>query len=1647
MKNLFTLLLLFVAALTQAQFSKTHYLPPLTGQTNIIRDHYIYISTPNTTAVPFKIIENGGAVITGTVSKTSPYRYSIGSGDNTQLITPKSLIGVVKNKGYVIEADDLIYASIRMNASPSQFGGFNHAGGIVSKGNSALGKIFRLGAMLNPMVDATLLNFTSVLATENGTKVTISNLPTGTLLTDGSVVSGPITVTLNKNESYVLALENTNSSAIPSNSAKMIGALVEADKSVVVNAGSICGSNSTEVNGAGIPIGRDLGFDQIVPLERTGTEYIFAKGNGTDELERVLLVAHTDATSILLNGNSIPFAVLNKGEYAVIDGSYFSNGSLYIKTSEKVFAYQSIGGTNSPANQNMFFVPPLNCSTPNVVDNIPDIQEIGAITYSGGLNIITENGATVLVNNAPISALPQTITGNPAFVKYTITSLFGNIAVKSTKQVYVSYSGTNGAATYGGYYSGFDLKPEIVSDKIAIGTSSCIPNVVLKISSLSAYDNFQWYKDDVEITGATTNTYTPTTPGYYQVRGSISGCLSEVFSDKIPVSECPKDDDNDGTNNNIDIDWDNDGIVNTTEGAFMLVNQSNPIVGSNYAGTVTGTGSISGYVDYGFVSNVPAGKNNPTIYNINWTKPESVTFNYIGPDIGKTTPVADLANGDGDFIISVPPNQTLTITDPFDELLIDTNFDGIYESGVKEFTSFEIRFRFKSTTSIPAGSMRFKIQGYAIDSLIFKHSNLSESTSNQAPFQIYTFGSVDSDADGIPNQLDSDSDNDGILDTLEAQGNTTVTIANADSDKNGLDNAFEPGFTPIDTDNDGIPDYKDLDSDNDGILDTTETGSDQDADGSANYRDLDRDNDSCNDVIEAGFPDPDGDGKLGMAPILVDTNGRVIGAPYTLPNPNYSIAAPITITTQPANKSQCLLQSATFEVVSNAESFQWQWSTDGVTWNNLINNVDYTGVTTAILQVNNIASTMNGYSYRVLLNRVGNSCGLISTVATLTTFALPTVAPITIVQCDDDLDAISTFNLTVKNDAISSNAANEIFTYYTTLAGATTANSLQLITAPFAFTNTIPGTMDVWARVVNSNGCFSVAKINLQVVATSIPSNYKIIVPTVCDDFLDSNGVNNANNNKRDGIASFDLTATKATIQGLLPTTAGVTYNVVYYRNQADALSELNAITDIANYRNIGYPDTQDIWVRVDSDVDNACFGLGPFVSITVEKLPVANPVSIARQCDDNQDGVFNFDTSTLESSLIGTNQSFPVTVRYFDASNNPLKDANGVLINSPFPTTFASTSQIIKAVVTNNTTLQCFDETLIEFIVDDLPEVFPLPASLTTTCDDETDPITQDGKFAFDTSTIQATLLGGQTGLVVSYVDQNGAALPSPLPNPFLTATQNITVTIENPSNPNCKATYSIPFIVNPLPNINLNTDGSEDELVCTNLPTFSVQLDGGINDGSPSTNYTYVWTKDGAILSGQTNYTLTVNSAGLYTVEVINLQGCSSTRSIKVTASDIAKIESVEVVDLNDINKITINVSGPGDYEYSLNDATGPFLSSNVFENIPSGIHTLYVNDKNGCGIVSKEIAVVGAPKFFTPNGDGFNDYWNVKGTNTTANSKSTIRIFDRYGKLLKQIFPNSNGWDGTFNGQPLPADDYWYIATLEDGREIKGHFALKR
>ena len=167
---------------------------------------------------------------------------------------------------------------------------------------------------------------------------------------------------------------------------------------------------------------------------------------------------------------------------------------------------------------------------------------------------------------------------------------------------------------------------------------------------------------------------------------------------------------------------------------------------------------------------------------------------------------------------------------------------------------------------------------------------------------------------------------------------------------------------------------------------------------------------------------------------------------------------------------------------------------------------------------------------------------------------------------------------------------------------------------------------------------------------------------------------------------------------------------------------------------------------------------------------------------------------------------------------------------------------------------------------------------------------------------------------------------------------------------------------------------------------------------------------------------------------------------------SSEIATINAVNIAEQGNNIRITVDVSGIGDYEYALDNINGPYQDSNVFDNVPSGSYMVYVRDKNGCGIaeerIEQDLTLEGFPKFFTPNGDGVNDFWQYIPTVLTDEINiNIIHIFDRYGRLLAQIEPTSNGWDGNFNGFPLPSNDYWFRAISESSGQFQGHFTLNR
>ena len=199
---------------------------------------------------------------------------------------------------------------------------------------------------------------------------------------------------------------------------------------------------------------------------------------------------------------------------------------------------------------------------------------------------------------------------------------------------------------------------------------------------------------------------------------------------------------------------------------------------------------------------------------------------------------------------------------------------------------------------------------------------------------------------------------------------------------------------------------------------------------------------------------------------------------------------------------------------------------------------------------------------------------------------------------------------------------------------------------------------------------------------------------------------------------------------------------------------------------------------------------------------------------------------------------------------------------------------------------------------------------------------------------------------------------------------------------------------------------------------------------------NVTYAWS------TNETTPTIDVTTGGNYTVVVTNPAGCSATIEYTITALPSPDIDDV-LVTTNSATVAMVN-NDPANYLYSLNNSN--FQASPVFYNLPSGVYTVYAKSVVGCGIDHKTFYVDLIPKVFTPNGDTVNDVFTLAGMGSLPDA--TVIIFDRYGKLITELNRSNYFWDGTFNGSPLPASDYWYIVKInETTPEVRGHFALMR
>ncbi|WP_412560121.1 T9SS type B sorting domain-containing protein [Winogradskyella sp. MIT101101] len=230
------------------------------------------------------------------------------------------------------------------------------------------------------------------------------------------------------------------------------------------------------------------------------------------------------------------------------------------------------------------------------------------------------------------------------------------------------------------------------------------------------------------------------------------------------------------------------------------------------------------------------------------------------------------------------------------------------------------------------------------------------------------------------------------------------------------------------------------------------------------------------------------------------------------------------------------------------------------------------------------------------------------------------------------------------------------------------------------------------------------------------------------------------------------------------------------------------------------------------------------------------------------------------------------------------------------------------------------------------------------------------------------------------------------------------------------------------------------EDLYICTDSVLEILTLDNGVTSGNAE-DYTYNWS------TGEVTQQVQVSEPGTYTVTISTEQGCTVERIINVLPSSVANIQNIEITGNPNNSVVYVSVSGDGNYMFALDDEYGSYQSSQAFNNVSPGIHTVFVKDiKGDCGVISETFSVLGYPNFFTPNSDSINDTWHLLGNVQEFRVSAVVEIFNRYGKLLAILDDNNPNWDGKYNGALLPTDDYWFVAKLADGRTFKGHFTLK-
>ncbi len=628
-----------------------------------------------------------------------------------------------------------------------------------------------------------------------------------------------------------------------------------------------------------------------------------------------------------------------------------------------------------------------------------------------------------------------------------------------------------------------------------------------------------------------------------------------------------------------------------------------------------------------------------------------------------------------------------------------------------------------------------------------------------------------------------------------------------------------------------------------------------------------------------------------------------------------------------------------------------------------------------------------------------------------------------VVGCDDDNDGITTVTLSDFDDIVAPGYTPGTVTvdYFASQNDADTNQNPLGAT----FTNTTsPETIYVRVASTNDTGCFDTTSFNIVVNLNPLPAQQPSDIE-LCDD-----------DNTGDEIEVFDLTLVEPEIIGA-QNFADVVFR--YYTSQTDAENDVNAIAVSTAYSNLSNPET--IFVRIENSL-TGCFSITNAFELTVNELPVINSPAVYELCDDNTpDGFVEFDLSGRDSEITGGNTNY--SVFYYENQN----DADNRVNQLPSLFTNTVNPQTIVALVEDNTT-GCVTSTILDLSVIDAPVVNPAPDL--ELCDDDN---TGDFIESFDLTVNETAILNGQTGITFTYhnsqADANDGVNSIANPTNYANTTnpEQVFVRLENSNG--CFNTTDFQVIVNEVqvPQLEdvyfLCLESTGAVIVTDNSPPL---LDANID----TTGLNITWELDGVTIAGETGASLTATQIGTYTITITNpATGCDAVRSTEVRELGEPDSFGAEVVTnfFDGTHRIEAFVTGPADqYIFRVDD--GPWQFNGTFNDVRPGPRLVTIQDTDACGSVEILVNVIGYPLYFTPNGDGFNDTWNIIGINDEPTTK--IYIFDRFGKLLKQLDPSGFGWDGLYNGEPMPSSDYWFkVEYIEDGaaRSFGGHFALKR